>query len=163
MYFQLLVTFNNVHLFAFHSPFQLPTVKAKEQTKENTEEGCADDAGTLPSAVAGSFQEGSLVLCNPGASSVLDPDSDSQDQTQKPPPSPLGVRLRTAVSQGFPSKPCYRAHTLPIDPDKLRPDSRFSEVSNSSPDTEASEYDTHLNDSFTEMSKATTCMECLGT
>ncbi|KAM4627543.1 uncharacterized protein ACJ7VT_002483 [Polymixia lowei] len=105
-------------------------VKGKEQTKDHTEQGCVvDDAGRAASAVDGSFHNGTLVLCNPGTSSVLDPYSDSQAQNQKPPPP--GVLWHTEVPQGLSPGPCYKAQTC-VESEGFSLDNQDSEALSSS-------------------------------
>ncbi|XP_038817802.1 mucin-6 [Salvelinus namaycush] len=113
-------------------------VKAKVQTKDSTGVGGENDLSNLTTSLDGAFQDGTLVLCNPGTSSVLNPDRDSQHPTQTSP-------LHTLAPQGLLSDHCHGAHTLPADSHTLPADShtlpadcRTSETPNNFPHPEAS-------------------------
>lgn len=84
---QLRGTSNRVHVcFSFFCPS--PTVLAEEEAKGQAEPGRVLFDVVRSSAADDSLQNGSLVLCNPGTSSV--PDSDSQTpepQVHVPPPA----------------------------------------------------------------------------
>ncbi|XP_071212468.1 proton-coupled zinc antiporter SLC30A1-like [Salvelinus alpinus] len=117
---------------------QHTTVKAKVQTKDSTGVGGENDLSNLTTSLDGAFQDGTLVLCNPGTSSVLNPDRDSQHPTQTSP-------LHTLAPQGPLSDHCHGAHTLPADSHTLPADShtlpadcRTSETPNNFPHPEAS-------------------------
>ncbi|XP_046891950.1 zinc transporter 1 [Hypomesus transpacificus] len=85
--------------------------KVKNKNQACSAEGCM----VHPYSLHGPFQEGTLVLCNPGASSVLDPDCpDSTSPPTQDPPSFLGARVPAATPQPCPSQPSYGAppHSL---------------------------------------------------
>ncbi|CAB1348573.1 unnamed protein product [Coregonus sp. 'balchen'] len=131
-------------------------VKAKVQAKDSTAVGGENDISNLPTSLDGAFQDGTLVFCNPGTSSVLNPDSDSQHPTQTSP-------LHTMAPQGPLSDHCHGAHTLPADSHTLPADShtppadcRTSETPNSFPHPEAS--DCHPKDPHSEVSNYSACM-----
>ncbi|XP_029628244.1 probable zinc transporter protein DDB_G0282067 [Salmo trutta] len=124
-------------------------VKAKVQTKDSTAVGGENYVSNLPTSLDGAFQDGTLVLCNPGTSSVLNPDSDSQHPTQTSP-------LHTMVPQGPLSDHCHGAHTLPADSHTLPADCRTSETPNSFSHPEASVC--HPKDPHSEVSKYSACM-----
>ncbi|XP_042151799.1 probable zinc transporter protein DDB_G0282067 [Oncorhynchus tshawytscha] len=106
-------------------------VKAEVQTKDSTGVGGENDLSNLTTSLHGAFQDGTLVLCNPGTSSVLNPDSDSQH----PPQTSL---LRTVAPQGPLSDHCHGAHTPPADSHTLPADCRTAETPNNFPNQEAS-------------------------
>ncbi|KAM3875205.1 proton-coupled zinc antiporter SLC30A1 [Diretmus argenteus] len=134
-------------------------VMAEEQTNDHTEQGCVVDE--VPCAVDGSFHNGTLVLCNPGTSSV--PDSDFQAQTQKPSPQtqkpPLpGGHLHTSVPQRCSSRPGYKVQIFCVDSAGLSSDSPACEVPSSTTDMKAYQCDAYSNGYFTDMSKGSACM-----
>ncbi|XP_055752392.1 proton-coupled zinc antiporter SLC30A1-like [Salvelinus fontinalis] len=124
-------------------------VKAKVQTKDSNAVGGENDLSNLPTSLDGAFQDGTLVLCNPGTSSVLNPDSDSQHPTQTSP-------LHTVAPQGPLSDHCHGAHTLPADSHTLPADCRTSETLSSFPHPEASVC--HPKEPHSEVSKYSACM-----
>ncbi|XP_031647273.1 zinc transporter 1-like [Oncorhynchus kisutch] len=109
----------------------LSWVKAEVQTKDSTGVGGENDLSNLTTSLDGAIQDGTLVLCNPGTSSVLNPDSDSQH----PPQTSL---LRTVAPQGPLSDHCHGAHTPPADSHTLPADFRTAETPNNFPNQEAS-------------------------
>ncbi|XP_045067337.1 probable zinc transporter protein DDB_G0282067 [Coregonus clupeaformis] len=117
-------------------------VKAKVQTKDSTAVGGENDISNLPTSLDGAFQDGTLVLCNPGTSSVLNPDSDSQHPPQTSP-------LHTMAPQGPLSDHCHGAYTLPAD-------CGTSETPNNFLHPEASGC--HPKDPHSEVSKYSACM-----
>ncbi|XP_071784019.1 uncharacterized protein LOC139933728 [Centroberyx gerrardi] len=117
-----------------------------EAEEDRAEQGCVamGDVSRVPSAADGSLHNGTLVLCNPGTSSV--PDGDSPAQTQKP---PSGARSHMAAPQGVSSGPGYQAQTVC---------SRDCEVQSIVADLKAFKCDAYSNNYFTEMSKGSGCM-----
>nr|XP_046149435.1 uncharacterized protein LOC123992326 [Oncorhynchus gorbuscha] len=106
-------------------------VKAEVQTKDSTGVGGENDLRILTTSLDGASQDGTLVLCNPGTSSVLNPDSDSQH----PPQTSL---LRTVAPQGPLSDHCHGALTPPADSHTLPADCRTAETPNNFPNPESS-------------------------
>ncbi|KAL0972919.1 hypothetical protein UPYG_G00196420 [Umbra pygmaea] len=95
------------------------TVKATVKTKGSNGIGGLNDSGNLPTCLDDTFQIGTLVFCNPGTSSVVNPDKDSELQTQTP-------QLPFDTTQGPLPEPCHESDTLPSD-------DRMSETTNSFP------------------------------
>ena len=122
----------------FHS-FQHTTVKV--QTKDSNAVGGENYISNPPTSLDGAFQDGTLVLCNPGTSSVLNPDSDTPHPSQTSP-------LHTVAPQGPLSDHCHGAHTLPAD-------CRTSETPSSFPHPVASVC--HPKDLHSEVSKYRAC------
>ena len=141
-------------MFVIHSSRPLPTAQAMEQTKQDAKQGCVvDEASDLPSAVEGTYQGATLILCNAGASSVLEPDSDfkAQDQktlpsfqTQKPPP-PQGLHFDAAS-------------LLFIDSNRLTSQGHGHGVTNGSPVADACVCDPEMS---TKAGKEEVCLSML--
>ncbi|XP_029537462.2 proton-coupled zinc antiporter SLC30A1-like [Oncorhynchus nerka] len=130
--------------------------KVKVQTKDSNAVGGENYISNLPTSLDGAFQDGTLVLCNPGTSSVLNLDSDTPHPPQTSP-------LHTVAPQGPLSDHCHGAHTLPADAHTLPADARTlpadcrtSETPSSFPHPEASVC--HPKDPHSEVSKYRACM-----
>ncbi|KAJ7990423.1 hypothetical protein DPEC_G00300150 [Dallia pectoralis] len=109
--------------------------------------GQKDTSSVLSACLGGAFQDGGLVLSNPGTSSSLNPDSGPQLQTQAP---------QVSVGTTFLSQPRCGAHTLPAESQTPPLDYEMLEVPKHFPHPETSgcpPKDTH-----TESSKYSSCM-----
>ncbi|XP_012988952.3 zinc transporter 10 [Esox lucius] len=116
-------------------------VKAKVLTDEGPAVGGEKDNGSvLPARLRGAFQEGTLVLCNPGTSSVLNSGREPQLRTQT-------ARLSTGTTSLSP--PCCGEHIVPVDSCTPHSEHGTSETPKRFP---------HPKDPHTEGSKYSGCM-----